>query len=154
MSSLLLAACLVIGVSDGDSIRVKCPERTAAFPVRLAAIDAPELKHTGFVRTSYQPWANESRAALSDLCLKETVDIQRIGFDRNKRAIGFVLCKGHDASVQQVAGGHAWSFLPPKGYGPTFLELEKRARDDGKGLWSLPNPIRPSDWRKAGACAA
>ncbi len=152
MSAVLLAACLVIGVADGDTVRVKCPEREKAFPLRLAGIDAPELKHSGFVRTAYQPWANESKAALTALCLKETVDVRRIAFDRNRRAVGFVKCKGEDASAHQVANGHAWAFLVPKGH-TEIIEFEAQARARKRGLWSLPNPIRPQDWRRAGACA-
>lgn len=129
------------------------PRARRAFPGPFGQHRRPELRHTGFVRTAYQPWANESRTALSDLCLNETVDVKRIGFDRNGRAIGFVLCKGHDASVQQVANGNAWVFLPPKAQAAIFLDLEKRARAASKGLWSLPNPVRPSDWRRAGQCA-
>lgn len=153
MSVVLFAACLVIGVSDGDSLRVKCPERVAAFPVRLAGIDAPEVKHTGFVRTSYQPWATESKAGLSGLCLKQTVSVRRIAFDRNRRAIGFVTCQGKDASLEQLAAGNAWTFLVPKEHAFDFTRAAEKAKAEAKGLWSLPNPIPPADWRKAGACS-
>lgn len=152
MSTLLLAACLVIGVADGDTLRVDCPDRHAAFPVRLAGIDAPELKHSGFVRTAYQPWGNESKAALTALCLKEIVDVHRIAFDRNGRAVAFVTCKGEDASAHQVANGHAWSFMVPKGHAE-ISALEQQARAQRLGLWALPNPVPPADWRKAGQCS-
>ena len=33
--------CLVVGISDGDTIKVRCPEQ-AQTAVRLAQIDAPE----------------------------------------------------------------------------------------------------------------
>lgn len=153
MSTLLLAACLVIGVSDGDSMRVKCPARVAAFPVRLVGIDAPEVKHTGFVRTALQPWANESKAALTALCLKQTVDVKRIGFDRNRRALGYVTCQGKDASTEQLTAGNAWAFDVPAAQAVDFVTLEAAAKAKPVGLWTLPNPIAPQDWRKAGACA-
>lgn len=152
-ATVLLAACLVIGVSDGDSLRVKCPDRANAFPVRLAGIDAPEVKHTGFIRTALQPWATESKAALAALCLKQTVDVKRIAFDRNRRAIAWVLCQGRDASLAQLTAGNAWAFDVPKAQAAGFARLEQSARERGVGLWSLPNPIAPADWRKAGACA-
>ena len=42
MSGALLL-CLVVAITDGDTIKVRCPEQPQAV-VRLAEIDAPESK--------------------------------------------------------------------------------------------------------------
>ena len=63
MSSALLL-CLIVGVSDGDTLTARCITSDAAHPhqqvkVRLAEIDAPELG---------QPFGRRAKQQLSDLC--------------------------------------------------------------------------------------
>lgn len=152
MSTILLAACLVLSVSDGDTLKAQCPERKAVVTVRLLGIDAPELKHSGFVKMPLQPWGNEAKAALSTLCLNQTVDIHRVAIDRNGRAIASVTCQGQDASLYQVANGNAWTFMLPKDQAFDLTRAFDAAKAAGKGLWSLPNPVEPSAWRKSAAC--
>ncbi len=53
--------CLVVGITDGDTITARCPTEDAAHPyqqvkVRLGAIDAPERK---------QPYGERARQALA-----------------------------------------------------------------------------------------
>ena len=56
--------CLVVGISDGDTLTARCPTGDAAHPysqlkVRLAEIDAPEKA---------QPYGNRAKEYLSSLC--------------------------------------------------------------------------------------
>jgi len=71
--------CLVVGVTDGDTINVRCgqPDAYEQIKVRFGAIDAPE---------SRQPFGQRSKQALSDLvymqqvqldCYKQSPDAQR-----------------------------------------------------------------------------
>lgn len=56
-----LTLCLVVAVSDGDTIKVRCgePDAYEQVTIRLAEIDAPEKG---------QPFGQRSKASLSDLC--------------------------------------------------------------------------------------
>ena len=56
--------CLVVGISDGDTLTARCPTGDVAHPysqdkVRLAEIDAPE---------SSQPYGRRAKEYLSALC--------------------------------------------------------------------------------------
>jgi micrococcal nuclease len=145
VSSTLLLACLVIGVQDGDSIKVTCPARANAFSVRLAGIDAPEIAHKAF-HIAEQPGGRESKAALTALCLKQPATIHTRSLDRYKRTLAVVECNGVNVNGEQVRTGNAWAYIAPKRW--KFTALQAKAQADGIGLWAQPNPIKPSVWRK------
>ena len=70
----MLAAllCLIVGISDGDTLTARCPAADPAHPyqqvrVRLAEIDAPE---------SRQAFGQRSKRHLSDLCFKADATIR------------------------------------------------------------------------------
>ena len=142
MSTSLLLACLVIGVSDGDSLKVTCPDRAAAFSVRLVQIDAPEIAHKAF-GIAEQPGGRESKAAL---CLKQSAVVHVTGHDRYRRVLAKVECNGVQVNAEQVRTGHAWAYLASKRSG--MPAMEAKARADGVGLWAVADPVRPSEWRK------
>lgn len=143
--SVLLVACLVLGVPDGDSLKVRCPARKNAISVRLAGIDAPELAHKAF-GIAEQPGGRESKAALAALCLKQPATVRRVATDRYGRAVAKVTCNGIDVNAEQVRRGQAWAYLTPKG--SPLPALQAQAGAAGLGLWALPKPIKPTDWRK------
>lgn len=61
--SIILAACLVIAVVDGDTLTALCDQQQVK--VRLAEIDAPEKK---------QLFGQRSKQSLSEMCFnKQTV---------------------------------------------------------------------------------
>lgn len=149
--SILLAACIVIGVSDGDTVRVKCPQRVAAFPVRISEIDAPEKANRGFGWPA-QPFNEESRASLVALCQGKFADVRRTGFDRDRRALGSVSCAGVDVARYQVSAGMAWANTKYLNKTSVIPALEEAARAGLRGLWADDNPVEPWIWRKAKAC--
>ena len=57
----------VVGVTDGDTIKVLAKERT--IKVRLAEIDTPERG---------QPWASRAKQALSDKVFGEEVEVRQL----------------------------------------------------------------------------
>jgi endonuclease YncB( thermonuclease family) len=158
MIETLLAACLVIGVPDGDSLKVTCPDRKAALSIRLQGIDAPEIAHPG-LHIAEQPYGRESKAALTALCLSTHAHVTLISLDRYQRHIAKVRCgevavpypkytmtlPGIDASTYQVEHGNAWSYLAPRR--STLPAAMATAQQRHLGLWALPNPIKPSVWR-------
>jgi endonuclease YncB( thermonuclease family) len=154
LSTLLLAACLVLSVSDGDTMKVQCPQRVNPVTVRVAAIDAPETAKNLFgVKVPEQPGAQAAKKGLADLCLGQKVDVKRLAIDRDERWIALVLCRGRDASVAQIASGRAWVLDPPKAQAAAFYALQEAARRRGDGIWADPDVVNPSTWRKAASCS-
>ena len=83
---------LVIGITDGDTLTVRCDASDSAqnLKVRLAEIDAPKAK---------QPWGQRSRRVLADLCFGMRAEVHATGADRDGRVVARVVCDGVDASV-------------------------------------------------------
>lgn len=135
------AICLIVGVSDGDTLTARCGEPGAyqQVKIRLGGIDAPESK---------QPWGLRSKQSLSDLCFKAEAEITPKSQDRYGRTVADVRCGGLDAGQHQVAIGMAWYFVK-YGKGYEFLkEIEETARFSKLGLWNDPAPTPPWEWRK------
>ena len=138
--------CLVLAVPDGDSLRMKCEERVKPISVRLIEVDAPEVKHSGFVRIAQQPYGKEAQQSLSALCYGKQATVHTYGLDKYRRTLAHVDCGTGDVNSIQVATGSAWSFMPKRG--SHIPALQKAAQDQKAGLWALPDPIPPSTWRK------
>lgn len=121
-------------VYDGDTCwAVQDGVRTK---VRLAGIDAPELK---------QQYGGHSRDYLASMILNKTVRLDIHGTDRYGRAIATIWIDEINVNAQMVLSGNAWAY--PE-YSTGLESYESYARLQKKGLWSLPNPIKPSNYRK------
>src|SRR4051812_20137703 len=116
----LLVACVVVGVTDGDTVRVRCgePDHYSQLVVRLSEIDAPEKA---------QPFGRQSKEWLSGLCFKQAAQVTPTTTDRYGRLVARVSCAGRDASAEMVAAGMAWFFVR-YGKDQTISALEHRAR--------------------------
>lgn len=133
--------CLVVAISDGDTLKARCGEEGAyrVEVVRLAEIDAPERG---------QAFGQRSRAALAALCFGAVATIRPQTRDRYGRAVARVECRGKDASTEQVGAGLAW-FFTRYGTDDSVKALEGLARGSRVGLWADSAPIPPWEWRKA-----
>ena len=136
--------CLIVGVTDGDTLTARCG-RIGAYEqvkVRIAAIDAPEKK---------QPYGQRSRQALSRLCYAEKAVITERDTDRYGRTVADVSCNGEDAGSRMVSEGWAWVYdyngIATKRGGALF-KLQDAARRQGLGLWADAKPTPPWDWRR------
>lgn len=145
MISSILFGCLVFGVADGDSLKVRCLDLPAAMSVRLANIDAPEIAHPA-LHIAEQPGGRESKAALTALCLNQPATVYPGATDRYRRTLAIVECNGVNVNIEQVRTGQAWAYMARKT--SVFPKLEAQARADGVGLWAQTNPVKPSVWRK------
>jgi endonuclease YncB( thermonuclease family) len=130
-----LLLCLVVGVTDGDTIKVRCDDEQ--IKIRLSEIDAPESK---------QPWGQRSKQSLSDLCFQKQAEVRPVTTDRYGRTVARVICDGVDANLEQVRAGMAWAYLKYL-RDPDILVAEKSARADRAGLWSDVEPVPPWEWR-------
>lgn len=134
---LQVALCLVVAISDGDTLKVRCPDQPQET-IRLARIDAPEKR---------QPWGERSRQALAGLCFQVDAEVKREGRDRYGRTIASVSCRGEDAGASQVRAGLAWAYDRYRP-GPEIQRLQEQARAAGAGLWADTAPVPPWEWRK------
>lgn len=125
----------LIKVIDGDTVIVRHDGQT--MHVRLLEIDAPEL---------HQPYGKQSKRSLQQWCLPP-VTLSTQGTDKYGRTLGYLSCKGEDASQHQIAHGAAW-FNRRYGSRQTLAVLEQTAREQQQGLWQDPDPMPPWVWRK------
>jgi len=116
----------VVGVTDGDTIKVLVENRT--IKVRLAEIDTPERG---------QPWASRAKQALSDKVFGEEIEVRILSTDRYGRTVGHVWIGDRHINREMVREGHAWvyrRYLDDK----TLLDDETHAQQNGIGLWGCP----------------
>lgn len=138
LSATLL--CLVVGISDGDTLTARCGEPGAyeQVKIRISAIDAPEKA---------QPFGQVSRQHLARLCFQQQATIKTRSRDRYGRTVADVECQGQDVATEQVRSGLAWYYVR-YGKGHEHLgELEADARAARRGLWSF-EAMAPWEWRK------
>jgi len=94
----------VVKVTDGDTIRVECDFRDFSFPVRFAALAAPELDEFGGL---------ESQRWLHSQIMGKDVDIilSKKRVEKWGRLLADVICFGMNMSEASAAAGHGieWS---------------------------------------------
>ena len=133
--------CLVIAVSDGDTLTARCGAAHAPLQlkVRIAAIDAPE---------SRQAFGPQARKNLVQLCLRQRARIQVLEKDRYGRNVANVRCGDTDVASAQVRAGLAWVYTPYARQHPHLLPLQRQARASHMGLWSQRRPLAPWSYRQ------
>ncbi|QIL83696.1 thermonuclease family protein [Diaphorobacter sp. HDW4A] len=135
--------CLVVHVSDGDSLFTRCHASgsSIAWPekVRIADIDAPELS---------QNFGRESKAHLEALCLGKEAEIATVTRDQYERLVAHVRCGGVDAASAQLQSGQAWLYTWRHKPIPAMQSLQDRAQAQRLGLWSEARPQAPWNYRK------
>ena len=129
----------VVGVSDGDTITVLDDMDQGNFRIRLDKIDAPEKK---------QAFGNKAKQYLSSLIFGKKVSIRYKSIDRYGRILGVVFLDGKEINLLMVQSGYAWHYSCYDKT-PAYIEAEKQARAEKKGLWQDPNPINPYQFRKS-----
>lgn len=147
--------CLVVGITDGDSLTARCgaPGSYEQVKVRLAGIDAPERK---------QAFGARSKEALSDIAHHKAARLDCVKADRYGRRVCNVWVAPDsnptgpqtlDAGLAMVTVGMAWWYRAysreqtPEARGQfEFAEFEAKARK--VGLWRDVDPLAPWEWRK------
>ncbi len=126
----------VIGVSDGDTVKVLKEDKTSVT-VRLEAIDAPE---------SGQAFGTKSHDALSRMVHGKNVTVNKTGTDRYGRTLGFIVIDDIEVNATMIEDGWAWHY---KEYSKdeNLAKLEDAAKSGKKGLWADSNHIAPWEYR-------
>ena len=133
----------VIKITDGDTINL-LDTKKQIHKIRLAGIDAPERR---------QPYGKAASKFLSKQVNQQTVCIVGDKIDRYKRLVGVIQYEGRDINLELVKAGYAWHYKKYQREQTSsdqilYAAAEDKARSDVIGLWSEPDPINPSDWRK------
>lgn len=133
--------CLVVAISDGDTLKVRCgePGQYEQITIRISAIDAPESK---------MPFGQRSKQALSDLCYQAQATVSPQAKDRYGRTVADVQCAGKDVGIEQVIAGMAWVDRKYAKRHNKLYPLQAAARAVHAGLWRDPAPQPPWEWRK------
>lgn len=141
-----LLLCLVVGISDGDTLTTRCNTQHGLqnVKVRLAEIDAPEKA---------QPWGARSKQHLAQLCFGRTAQVRTQTVDRYGRSVARVSCEGVDANAEQVSSGMAWVFHR-YARDHSLVAKQDAARSSRRGLWADSAPVAPWDWRSQRRSAA
>ena len=126
-------------VIDGDTVVME-----DGSIVRLLGIDAPE--RNGTEAGDAECYASESMQALEKMVLGKKVELRKDieESDRNKRLLRHVVIprEGRDnllVSREMVEQGYAkeLSIVPNKMYEGMLEQAQERARNAGRGLWSM-----------------
>jgi micrococcal nuclease len=120
---------LVIHVIDGDTIEIE-----GGYHVRYIGIDAPE-KEEPFYGEATQ--ANRNLVEGKKVYLEKDVEAK----DDNGRLLKYVWLDNTMVNAELVRLGYAYSYSYPPNtkYQAYFLQLEREAREQKLGLWSI-NP--------------
>ena len=133
-----LLLCLIVGVTDGDTLTARCDDQTVK--IRLAEIDAPEKA---------QPFGARSKQSLSALCFGKEAEIRPQTTDRYGRTVAHVSCDGVNANTEQVRLGMAWvyeRYVVDK----SLYAVQDGAKTARLGLWSGDGAMPPWEWRSRG----
>jgi endonuclease YncB( thermonuclease family) len=128
----------VVGVSDGDTITVLDDMDKGRFRVRLDKIDAPEKN---------QAFGSKAKQVLSSLIYGKNVVVRFNKIDNYGRVLGVVFLGEKEINLIMVQDGYArhYSYYDKT---QSYIDAEKKARADKKGLWIDPNPMNPYEFRK------
>lgn len=153
---------IVTGVPDGDGFRFFHTPwfRTSRYTsvdsklyIRLAGIDAPEVRHFHFPE---QPFAKESKAYLKKLVLGKKVNIKIVGIDRYNRVLAVVHVFGWffktNVNLEMVKNGYACVYVGKDAaydkYEKTLRELEEEAVNKRNGLWKFEDVMTPMEYKR------
>ena len=126
----------VTNVVDGDTIDVRIDGRE--YRVRYIGVDTPETVHP---TRGVEPYGLEASRRNRELVEGRTVYLEKdvSESDRFDRLLRYVwLEDGRMVNAVLVAEGyaHVATFPPDVRHAEEFLELERAARAEGRGLWA------------------
>ena len=128
----------VVAVHDGDSVTL-LTENQRKVNIRLAEIDAPELRQT---------YGQRSRQELSELLGGQVVRAIVTTIDKYHRTVARLYAGRTDINLEMVRRGGAWVYRQYSD-DPLLIAADADARRAKVGLWGQPGaPQPPWDWRR------
>jgi micrococcal nuclease len=127
----------VTRVIDGDTLDVLLA--TGRIRVRLQGVDAPEHD---------QPGGALSKQWLQTRVLDRDVLIEPVSQDRYERMVAILFLDGANLNLDLLRSGHAWAYRRYlRAADRAFCDLEYSARRERAGLWGIPGPRAPWEFR-------
>ena len=122
------ASCTVIRITDGDGIVCDRLGR-----VRLIGMDTPELD-----QKPYGPQAARALGALVRVGMEVQLEPDVEARDRNGRLLAYVWVGRSMVNWRMVRDGWAvlLTYEPNVQYVEAFTDAQRRAREEGRGLWA------------------
>lgn len=129
----------IISASDGDTIVLRSSDGVN-YRIRLNGVDCPEKSQDFGKRAKDFTW---------NFCYGKNLTANLLSKDKYDRNIAEVFADGQSLNRALLAAGLAWHY---KKYNndPELAGLENEARAAKRGLWSIPNPMAPWDFRHKG----
>ncbi len=127
----------VVKIIDGDTFDLLTKEKSTVR-IRMKDIDCPERN---------QDYYQVAKDALGSLIFKKKIHLITFGKDRYKRILANVYSNGENVNLVMINNGHAWHY---KKYSSDIIyaNAEIIARHEQRGLWQMPDPVAPWDFRK------
>jgi hypothetical protein len=86
---------------------------------------------------------------MEQLLRGEEVGLRPVDRDRYGRLVAWiVLPQGGTAQERLLRAGLAWWYEEYAPDAEELAEAERAAREEGRGLWSLADPVPPWEWRR------
>ncbi|NLJ26386.1 MAG: nuclease [Deltaproteobacteria bacterium] len=128
----------VVGISDGDTITVMHDGK--GEKIRLYGVDCPE---------SHQDFGSRAKQFTSGKVFGKTVDIEPVDTDRYGRTVGIVKSDGQAINRTLIDSGMAWVYdqYCTRSECTEWRRLQEKAHAGKVGLWSIPNPTPPWEFR-------
>ncbi len=130
----------VTRVVDGDTVKVRLTNGRGTRTVRYIGVDTPESVKPGAPVECYAKQASEFNERLVT-GRRVRLRVGRERTDRYGRLLAYVYLRGEGGrfvNAELVRRGYARTLeIPPNtDFADRFERLERRARDDGRGLWA------------------
>lgn len=139
----------VLYVIDGDTVVVRKQKQEKRAKVRLASIDCPE---------DGQPWGETAKYGLVKLIGGRSVKMEEHGTDLYGRTVATLYVRTGESNwlnvnERMVVLGHAWVMRAYCGHLSSeqtrrLINGETWAKTRKVGLWKMPRPIPPWQWRR------
>ena len=133
-TSIATSTATVVRVLDGDTVEVELGNRRER--VRYIGIDTPEP----YAGTAPECFASEASAANRELVANREVQLVADAEDRDdyNRLLRYVYVDGVFVNAELMRGGFATALpvKPNTRHASYFFDLETKAREEPRGLWS------------------
>lgn len=130
-----------VRVGDGDTFRM------GGRTIRLAGIDAPELRQTCTdAQGGEWPCGREAKDALARLVAANGLQCEELATDRYRRVLAVCRTEAGDVGEAMVRAGLALGARDPRF--DEYPAAMAEARNARRGLWQGEHQ-HPADWREA-----
>jgi endonuclease YncB( thermonuclease family) len=136
-----------IRITDGDTVVLALERDNEKMTCRLYGIDSPER---AWRDRPGQPYAKEAGSELEKLIAGKTVTLITTGERTHGREVCFIRKNGVDINLEMVQRGYAWAYRKHlrSPHASEYIEAEKKARDQGLGLWQQKKPLAPWEFKR------